>query len=226
MSFLKFLGKRKDDSEVELPPIDAGAHELPKLETPSKLPGLDRPAPPQPLGTRPPMMAPPKPPGMEPPMEVPPMKAPVEAPPMKAPVETPPMGAPEAPMEPLPEMSKPVRPPELAQRDAPTPRRPVPELSEDDFLAEPILRREEHISPKSRRHEVDGPLYVKVNDFRSVMADLDLILNDLKESNNILIRLNSIKNGLDGHFEKWHSEMEDIQRKLVFIDKTLFEELW
>jgi len=82
------------------------------------------------------------------------------------------------------------------------------------------------ISPRIKRHKVQGPLFVKVDDYRRIMADLDLILNDLKESNNLIVRLNSIKNGLDTQFDRWHSEMEDLQRKLVFIDKTLFEELF
>jgi hypothetical protein len=38
-----------------------------------------------------------------------------------------------------------------------------------------------------------------------------------------LERLNEIKNIKDKEFEKWRTLLEDMERKAVYIDKTLFE---
>lgn len=65
--------------------------------------------------------------------------------------------------------------------------------------------------------------YVKAESFRDIMENVNEIKKKIKESDDILIRLNEIKNKEDKEFENWNIRFEDIQRKLVYIDKTFFE---
>jgi len=46
---------------------------------------------------------------------------------------------------------------------------------------------------------------------------------DLKKSDKFLHDLIKSKEEKDKDFEKWHTIMEDIQKKLIFIEKTLFK---
>ena len=46
---------------------------------------------------------------------------------------------------------------------------------------------------------------------------------ELKKSEELIMKLESIKNSKDKSFDKMKSSLEDLQHKLIFIDKTLFE---
>ena len=50
-----------------------------------------------------------------------------------------------------------------------------------------------------------------------------MIKGDLKKSDEMLLNLIKSREGKDKEFEKWHAVMEDIQKKLIFIEKTLFK---
>jgi hypothetical protein len=70
---------------------------------------------------------------------------------------------------------------------------------------------------------LDKPLYVKADDYKSIIGALTVIKTKIEDSERILTDLNELKNTKDKSFEKWRSELEDIQRKLLYIDKTLYE---
>ena len=52
---------------------------------------------------------------------------------------------------------------------------------------------------------------------------IDTMLNDLKQNESALIDLTEFKNDQDVQYEKNRDELEHIEKKLIFIDKTLFE---
>ncbi len=82
-----------------------------------------------------------------------------------------------------------------------------------------------NLTPKPSIHEevhTVGPLeksYISVGDFKDIMEHVNEIKKKIKGSEEIVTRLNEIKNKEDKEFQKWHSKFEDIQRKLVYIDK-------
>ena len=47
--------------------------------------------------------------------------------------------------------------------------------------------------------------------------------NDLRKSEEALMKFENIKNAKDKSFDKVKSSLEDLQKKLIFIDKTLFK---
>ena len=46
---------------------------------------------------------------------------------------------------------------------------------------------------------------------------------NLKKSEEALMKMESIKNAKDKSFDNVKSSLEDLQRKLIFVDKTLFK---
>ena len=66
-------------------------------------------------------------------------------------------------------------------------------------------------------------IFVEINDFKELLEDLGDVREHLNEHEAILDKLMSIKNETDKHYDKWNAHLNDLQRKLLFIDKTIFE---
>ena len=202
MGFLKFLKKEKKekmlDESLDVPPpppsIKEELPEIPKFEEEKPLP---KEFPPFEFKEEKPIPAEEKLPEMpkEPKLEIP------GFPPLEEEykfVPKPPMKEPV--MEPLPKK-------ELIK----------PELRE----AEDIFREEKR--PSNRELVSKGPTYVRLDKFKGTLKSLNKIRSDLKKSDKFLHDLIKSKEEKDKDFEKWHTIMEDIQKKLIFIEKTLFK---
>ena len=66
-------------------------------------------------------------------------------------------------------------------------------------------------------------IYVSVGNFKATLGSINTIRSDLRKSEEALIKLESIKNAKDKSFDKIKSSLDDLQRKLIFVDKTLFK---
>lgn len=87
--------------------------------------------------------------------------------------------------------------------------------------AEPVLTREKildaiGIQPKEN-------VFVKVDEYREILEGTNRIRDNLKEATEVILRLNELKGEEDKEFEKWRLELEDVQRKLMYVDKIIFE---
>ena len=71
--------------------------------------------------------------------------------------------------------------------------------------------------------ESKEPLYVMVDNYREIMEGTNQVRSHLKEANDVIVRLGELKNEEDKEFEKWRLELEDMQRKLMYVDKVIFE---
>ncbi|MFH0979093.1 MAG: hypothetical protein V1837_07380 [Candidatus Woesearchaeota archaeon] len=65
------------------------------------------------------------------------------------------------------------------------------------------------------------PLFVRVDDYREIIDGAAEIRNNLKEASDIVVRMNELKNEEDKEFEKWRLELEDMQRKLMYVDRIV-----
>jgi len=91
----------------------------------------------------------------------------------------------------------------------------------------PLEIRGREFSPSEQRemlHEIRGPVFVRTDKFKAFLDDIEQIRTRFQEEENIFLRINDVKNSEDKAFEGFREIIEDIQRKLVFIDKTLFEQ--
>ena len=212
MGFLKFLKREKksDFDELDLPPAP------PSLEDQDFQHGLDE--------------------GMELP-EIPDFpedkisapepkfgfenEMPSELPPGQGMEEPQPMGN-IAPISPIsspvpPAIPEPAQPKEvLASEDARfTPLDDYPKMEKRLFAQE---RKLLHQRPDAKT------IYVKVDKFKAALGSINVVRSDLRKSEEALMKLESIKNSKDRSFDKARNSLDDLQKKLIFIDKTLFKE--
>ncbi len=75
--------------------------------------------------------------------------------------------------------------------------------------------------PKVKREK--GPLFIKVDDYRIVLENINLVRNKLSESDYVVEALNELRNKVNDEFERWREDLEEMQRKVVYMDKALFE---
>jgi len=66
------------------------------------------------------------------------------------------------------------------------------------------------------------PIYVYLDSYKEIMKDMKNIKNTLKEGEDSLKRVAEFKEDEDEEFKKWESQLKDIQKKLIYADKTLF----
>ncbi len=66
-------------------------------------------------------------------------------------------------------------------------------------------------------------LFVDVSEYTSVLDELDKIKSTIAKGQDSLNDLMSMKSEEDSEFEKWRNVLEDMERKLLSIDKTIFE---
>ena len=115
-------------------------------------------------------------------------------------------------------------------REAPLPRRELPKIkpSEHERLfyekMEKNAVREERKLLREGIISGEGPLYIRLDKFKGTLRSISVIRGDLKKSDEMLLNLVKSKEEKDKEFEKWRNLVVDIQKKLIFIDKTLFKD--
>lgn len=67
------------------------------------------------------------------------------------------------------------------------------------------------------------PVFIKVSKYKEVLAEISAIRSRLNQSLKTLTRVKEIKNPEDNEFNQWKEKLEDIERKILYIDKTIFE---
>ena len=66
-------------------------------------------------------------------------------------------------------------------------------------------------------------VYVRIDSFKAVLDNINMIRSSARKSDESVIRLEGIKNSKDRAFDRVKSSLADLQKKLIFIDKTLFK---
>lgn len=96
-----------------------------------------------------------------------------------------------------------------------TPSLPRPNNSQipDWNLGEPV---EEDIN-------LDRPLFVRADLYSDVLTGVDDIKRITRDAEEVLYRTKTVREEIDKQYQKWHDELEDIQRKIVNVDQKFFE---
>jgi hypothetical protein len=66
-------------------------------------------------------------------------------------------------------------------------------------------------------------VFVKIDEYKDILDIMELISEKVKEAKTILGKINDLKNQEDSELELWKNGLDDVERKLNFIDQTLFE---
>lgn len=69
----------------------------------------------------------------------------------------------------------------------------------------------------------ETPIFVRIDEYKEVLDVISLVKSKLKEAKSVLGKINELKNAEDSEIEIWTNELEEIERRIGFIDKTLFE---
>ncbi len=133
----------------------------------------------------------------------------------------------ERPMPPIPPLRAPFAVPENM------PPMPEPEPEQENIEEELKIRQDTY--PKAagrlfsqekrilRQRPSAKTIYVSVDNFKATLGSISMVRSDLRKSEEALVKLESMKNAKDKSFDKMKSSLDDLQRKLIFIDKTLFK---
>ena len=115
------------------------------------------------------------------------------------------------------------------------PKPPTPEVHEkielpkDDLIEPPMAPVAEVPKPEMKVEmpeddKIFKPGFVEQKDYKDVLDELSQVDAVIKQSQENLKELNEIKAESDTKLQEWRNNLEDIERKLLYIDKTLFEE--
>ncbi len=125
--------------------------------------------------------------------------------------------------------------PEMAEEYAPEmPEMPI-ELSEPErLLPAPAGEKEvmvfDRTVPKEAmpepetevvRHMPVQPTFVAVEDYKRIINDTNVVRSKLMEAENFVRRLGDLKNEEERAFDKWRSQLEDVEKKLSYVDKLI-----
>ncbi|MFT4343240.1 MAG: hypothetical protein ACMXYE_00670 [Candidatus Woesearchaeota archaeon] len=66
-------------------------------------------------------------------------------------------------------------------------------------------------------------LYVKVDDYKDIIDIMTLIRKKLQDAKSILDTINNLKNEEDAEISNWNTNVDEIERKMDYLDKTLFD---
>lgn len=134
----------------------------------------------------------------------------------------------------------PILPPHLSNRpenknglgrfpDAGTTYEEIPFFSdaEPDLNELPILditdSEDIKLLQTAKYSELSKPLYVRTDHYSEVLATIDTIKSYVSESNEMIYSLENLKKNFEVEHRAYKDHLEDIQRKLIYIDKVLFE---
>lgn len=123
-----------------------------------------------------------------------------------------PSGVPQPPTTPLPAPES--EPAAQTIQSPPTPEDIFPRIEKRLFSHERRVLRE---MPRGKT------IYVKVDRFKATLGDINKVRSNLRKSEEALSKLENIKHLKDKSFDKVRASLDDLQKKLIFVDKTLFK---
>ena len=129
----------------------------------------------------------------------------------------------------LPEFEEPVnaKPSLFPMHELPPTPPELPEDEDDEKSAQPAalpsISRAIPEPSKSIGMPDDGNLYVRADKYRDAISNLSQIRNSLRKSEEDIVKMDGLKNSKDKAFDRFKSSLDDLQRKLIFVDKTLFK---
>lgn len=113
--------------------------------------------------------------------------------------------------------------PDMEEISAPIPITPEPEL--------PISRSlpGKPSTLKIEKPKVSKPIvktkFITISEFRNIQSIINDAKSNLKGIDVFFSELAQVKSDKDKEYTGWYNALQDIQRKIMFVDKTLFEEV-
>ena len=122
--------------------------------------------------------------------------------------------------EELPEFPTPEAIPKSKVIEEAAERPPIPIVEKIERAA--VETQEGELEAVEAREGVTKPIFIPLEQYKDIMDEIGLANNILKENEDILVRVGEFKEDEDKEFNKWENQIKDIQKKLIYADKTLF----
>lgn len=106
------------------------------------------------------------------------------------------------------------------------PKKDVPEIKKDyspRINIDTPRETYQQIRTQQVRKQLQGPIFVRTEMVRQILSNVEDIQITFRSEDDIFFRITEVKNTQDKKYENIRQSLEDMQRKLLFIDKTLFE---
>lgn len=71
--------------------------------------------------------------------------------------------------------------------------------------------------------ENEMPIFVRIEEYRDVLDVVAMIKNKMEEAKELLHKINELKNEEDRELERWQQGLDAVERRMTYIDKSLFE---
>ena len=110
--------------------------------------------------------------------------------------------------------------PSLEEFEKPKKREASPS-SVDEVEKQAINDVEEEMEERGSL-ELTTPIFVEAKFYRGVMDDLGVLRNVLKDSSDRLQMISDLRDDREKNYNIWHKQIEDIQKKLIYADSSLF----
>jgi len=69
----------------------------------------------------------------------------------------------------------------------------------------------------------DMPVFVRVEDYKDALDVMNMIRMKIEDAKRTLEKVRELKSEEDTELELWHTTIDEVERKVDFIDKTLSE---
>jgi len=86
------------------------------------------------------------------------------------------------------------------------------------------VKEEKEELKKIESHEFIKPLFVDIGSFKIIIDELGHVKNIAKESEEAISRVDDFAGDQETEFDRWQNQLSDMQKKLIFVDKTIFKE--
>jgi predicted nuclease with TOPRIM domain len=67
------------------------------------------------------------------------------------------------------------------------------------------------------------PVFIKVDEYKDIIDMVELTQEKVKEARALLEKLNELKAEEDAELEAWNNSLNAVDKKLDFVDRSLFE---
>lgn len=122
------------------------------------------------------------------------------------------------------DMLVPAPPPELMQ--AKTPKLDVDRLMNVEEIYLNSKTKEKYDGFKIKEPiDARKPIFIKVDNYEETLRKMIEVKANTSEFSEILFRIENLKDSQSSNFSTLHNQLEDIQRKIIFIDTMLFEKI-
>ncbi|AJF61415.1 hypothetical protein QT06_C0001G0575 [archaeon GW2011_AR15] len=70
--------------------------------------------------------------------------------------------------------------------------------------------------------EKETNVFVKISEYNDLLDVIALINEKVKEAREILAKIYDLKNQEDAELDHWKNSLDDVERKLKYIDQALY----